>query len=100
MKGVVLFVVLIAFILLSPVLLGSLIWPLGGGGGLAGTLTFLGMAGLAGLVNGFFAICIAMLLLTAVISAQGTFYVREHVRDMLPWAITVLSIAFLVGVLR
>lgn len=55
--------------------------------GLLGLLGMLGLPlGLASLV--LYGAVIAMMGL-AVWSARGTYFVREHVRDMLPWALTV-----------
>ena len=47
-----------------------------------------------------FAIAIVMLPLGAVLGARGTYHAREHVRDMMPWAVTFLGIAAIVGALR
>jgi len=95
MKGVLTYVALAAALIFGPLLIGTLIWPLGGGGGLPGTLAFFGFG--AGLVSWVFLVLIAMLGVGEAWTARGTYHVREHVLDMLPWAVAFIGIVAFFG---
>lgn len=94
--GLVTYAALGLFVLLAPVLLGSVFLA----PGLVGVLAFLGLGGLAAVASLTFTVAIAVMLVLAAIEARGTYHVREHVRDMAPWAVTFVGIAAVVGAVR
>ena len=83
------------FFLLAPVLLGSMFLA----PGLVGLLSMLGLSGLAGLASLTFNIAIVAMLVLAAWSARGTYHVSEHVRDMLPWAVTFIGLIIVIQAL-
>ena len=82
---------IVAFALLFPVLLGLMfLTP-----GLLGILSFLGLGAIYGVAAIVFGIAIVGLLLVSALNSGGTFHAREHVFDMLPWAVVVVMLAAL-----
>lgn len=93
-SGLLTYVALGLFLLLAPVLLASMLFA----PGLVDLLQSLGLGGLAGLAASMFNVVIALMLVLAAWSARGTYHVSEHVRDMLPWAITFLGVVIAIQV--
>jgi hypothetical protein len=94
-KGLALFGALFLFLIFAPTVFGLAIWPFGGGGGLFGTLAAFGLSFLIPAAEVVFGIAILVMLLAAVIEARGSYHLKEHVKDMLPWAIVIFALVFI-----
>ena len=81
-------------------LIATLIWPLGGGGGLLGTLAFLHLDFLSKVAEAFFGIVIGVMLLVAILSSVGEYHFKEHVRDIAPFALVLWTIVLLSNLFR
>jgi len=98
--GVLTYTAIVFFVLLFGPLAASLIFPLGGGGGLPGLLAFLGLDFLLGPVYVVFGVAILVMLWGILLNARGTANAREHIRDMLPGAVLVLVIVAVISIVR
>lgn len=94
-SGIRTYVAIALFVVLFVPLTGAMLWT----PGLLGVLSMLGgfmlLPATAALTFG-----VLLFVVGVTLNARGTFNAREHIRDMLPGAILVLSIVAIVSALR